>query len=270
MATENYSIAICKGAALLEETRNLIVDWNIGEPAEEFAERALSHGIVGSATAYRARDIIKRVFIPRFLKPSDKPARILKTVIEQGLSFSVFRELLLLFSARKDLLIYDFIIDGYWTAANRGKHSLDVEFVLSFISAAVAENKIEKPWSEQVSRKVSRGLLGLLTEVGFLRARQRGQREIIDYRISDLSLVLIARELHDAGFHNSALAQHPDWRLFGLKTNDVLNRLELLNEDYGLLLQRAGSVIAINWGVASIEELIGLISKNRKLSCRTY
>jgi hypothetical protein len=254
-----YTIAICKGAALLGETRTLLNHWIPGEPIDSFAKRVQEQGILGNATAYRTRDIVRRVFCPRFLKPTDEPARILKAILDSGLRFSAFCELLLVFAARKDPLIYDFVVREFWPSVKRGRLYLDVESALSFISEAVFDGRIEDAWSEQVSKKVSRGILGFLRDIGFLRDVQRRRREVIDYRVTDEGILILARELHEAGFHNTALCAHEDWRLFGLSEADLLGRMELLGDSSGLLLQRAGSVVEINWLISSVYALIALL-----------
>ncbi|MGO9120745.1 MAG: BrxA family protein [Desulfomonilaceae bacterium] len=257
-----YTIAICKGAALLGETRTLLNHWIPGEPIDSFAKRVQEQGLLGNATAYRTRDIVRRVFYPRFLKPTDDPARILRAILDSGLRFSAFCELLLVFAARQDALIYDFVVREFWPSVKRGRLYLDLESVLSFMSEAVFDGRIEVAWSEQVSKKVARGILGFLRDIGFLREIHRGRREIIDYHMSDEGILILARELHEAGFHNAALCAHEDWHLFGLSEQDLLARMELLGDNYGLLLQRAGSVVEISWQVSSIHELIARLTKN--------
>ena len=261
-----YSVSICKGAALLDETRALLEHWNQGESAESFANRAQKEGVLGNATAYRSRDIIRRVFLPRFFKPDDKPAYLLRSILNYRMPYAVFRELILLFAARNDPLIYDFIVREFWPSLRRGRLSLNVSSVLSFFSQAVAEGMIEKQWSEEVSKKVARGLLGLLRDVGYLRVMSRGSREILDYRLSDEGLLIIARLLNDSGFQNASLCGHQDWQLFGLTEVRVMERMALLDQSYGFLLQRAGSVTAIHWQVASMDELISLLAGVRTLS----
>jgi hypothetical protein len=186
------------------------------------------------------------------------------------LRYSAFGELLLVFAARKDPLIYDFVVRVFWPAVRNGRLCLDVESALSFLSEAVFDGRIPVAWSEQVSRKVSRGILGFLRDIGFLREARRGRREIIDYRMSDEGILILARELHEAGFRNSALCAHNDWGLFGLSEQDLLTRMALLGEDNGLLLQRAGSVVEINWGVSSIQELIHRLSEAKSACSPLY
>ena len=254
-----YTIAICKGAALLHETEKLLEQWRPGEPTNQFAKRVQKEGILGNATAYRAKDIIRRVFIPRFLKPDDRPARIMKAVLEARMKPSVFRELVLLFAARNDPLIRDFVVREFWPAVRRGRLKMDINSVLSFFSEAIVDGKIKKPWSEQVSKKVARGLLGLIRDIGFARNASRGTKELIDYRLSDEGLIIIARILHEQGVTDTLIAEHQDWHLFGLDRQALLGRMHLIDEQQGLLLQHAGSIVSINWKIKSLNQYLRLM-----------
>jgi len=258
-----YTISLCKGAALLTETRILLEHWSPSESLDSFAARVQDEGILGNATAYRVRDIVRRVFAPRFLRPTIQPAIILKTILGHRLPYSVFREMVFVNAARNDALIHDFTTEEFWPAVQRGRPSLDVDSVLSFFSGAVADGLIEKPWSEQVSKKVARGLLGLLRDIGFLRDSGRSRKDILPYRMSDEGLLILAKMLQDVGLSDTALCAHPDWGLFGISQSILLERLQLFDESRGLIFQRAGSVIAINWNVDSVEELIALLAKDR-------
>lgn len=265
---KRYTIAICKGAALLEETRTLLSHWQLSEPAEAFARRVEEEGLLGKATAYRVRDIVRRVFVPRYLRPDDQPARVLKWAIECNLQPAVFKELVLLFSSRNDPLLQDFVVREFWPSVRRGRFFWDITNVLIFFSEALSDGKIARPWSDQVSRKVARGLLGFLREVGFVRELRKGKRELIDYRISDEMILILARILKEEGSSDSGIVDHPDWKVFGMERKSVLARLHFLGEDMGLLVQQAGSVVSFNWKVGSIEGLMSTLSLNRKLNLR--
>lgn len=251
-----YSVAICKGAALLNETEKLLEQWHPEEPAAQFANRVQKKGVLGNATAYRANDVIRRVFIPRFLKPDDRPARVMKAVLAARLRPSVFRELVLLFAARNDRLIRDFVVLEFWPTVRRGRLKMSVESVLSFFSEAVIDGRIEKPWSEEVSKKTARSILGLLRDIGLARDSSRGQKDLVDHRLSDESLLIIAYLLHDEGKTNVSLVEHRDWALFGFDRQSLLARMQLIDEEQGLLLQQAGSIVSINWKMKSLNDFL--------------
>jgi hypothetical protein len=200
---------------------------------------------LGNATAYRTRDVVKRVFAPRFLKPDDKPAKLLQKVLSARLPGRVFTELVFLYTARFDPLVYDFTSHEFWPSVRRGSRVMDTGRIISFLSEAFYDGRLENQWSENVSVRIARCLLGLLRDVGFLRGSTRAGREVVDYRMSDEGAVLLARDLHEAG---------------GLTPVEVLKKLDGIGEHRGLIVQSAGSVVHFTWTVGSSEELIDALA----------
>ena len=227
---------------------------------DEFAKRVHEEGLLGNATAYRTRDVVTRVFAPRFLRPTNRPAQILKAVTESDLPVRTFNEMVFLFAARQDPLIYDFTVDVYWPAVRRGRTVLDTDQVLSFLSDAALDGRLKNIWSENVSVRIARCVLGMLRDIGFLRERSRSRREIVEYRMSDEGAAILARELSENGVTDSALSEHPDWTLFGMNSREVMARLNNFGEHRGLIVQQAGSVVSLTWCVNSMEELINVLS----------
>ena len=205
--------------------------------------------------------MVRRVFAPRYLKPTDKPARTLQKILSSGLPGRVFTELLFLYTARQDPLVYDFTIREYWPAAKRGRNVMGTDPMLSFLSEAHYDGRLDNQWSESVSVRIARCVLGLLRDVGYLREVTRGRREIVNYHMSDEGAGLLAKELQENGVTGSSLCAHPDWGLFGMTESEVLERLDSLGEHRGVIVQRAGSVIHFTWTVNSIEELIDVLSR---------
>ena len=64
---EAYAVRIAKGAGLIAETRELLRAWQPGESAAVLAERVLKTDLLGKSTARRVKDIVQRVFAPRYL-----------------------------------------------------------------------------------------------------------------------------------------------------------------------------------------------------------
>jgi hypothetical protein len=254
-----YTIALCKGAALLDETRTLLNHWIPGEEIDQFVDRIQRENALAKATAYRTNDIVRRVFARRFLAPTDSPARRLRRIAQRGLSRKLFAEVLFLYAARADALLYDFTTEVYWPACRRGRATLSTAEVLDFLAEASGDGRIPQAWSSGVQRKIARGVLSTLADVGFLR-EQGGRREVAPYYASDEGIAYLAYELREKGLSDLAISEHQDWQLFGLAESRLLGRLDSLSDVCGLLAQRAGSVLRITWRYQSVEELIDALA----------
>ena len=119
------------GQRLTEELRPALGDRDaLIEPLCALA----AEDLLGRYTAYRARDVVRRVFARRFLIPSDRPARMLKGIVDRGLPRKTFTEMLFLFACRADDLLYDFTIQSYWEAVQRGRTRLTAADALAFFA----------------------------------------------------------------------------------------------------------------------------------------
>jgi hypothetical protein len=250
-----YTVSIAKGAAAISEIRRLLQCWTPGEDYSAFMKRVQQSGVLGKQTDRRARDMVKEVFRPRLLTPDDRAARTLKQFLEAGGEGQTFKELLFLYQARAEDLLYDFTVMRFWPACRSGALLMTLDDVLAFFDEAVQTGRLPSPWSRQVQIKVARGVLAALREFGFLRQETRGRREIVPYRITDAGVACLAHELHFRGLPDAAVVEHPDWGLFGLDRATVLDRLDALGPPAGLLVQRAGSVVRITWSHPAMEAL---------------
>jgi hypothetical protein len=188
-----YSTAISKGAGMIDETRRLLDQWHPEETLDDFTRRVQEEGLLGNSTAYRTRDLVRRVFAPRFLSPTISLREFSRWFWHRDCRDEFYTELLFLFAARQDPLVYDFTVREYWPAVRRGRSIMDTDLMLSFLSEAHFDGRLDKQWSEKVSVRVARSVLGLLRDVGFLREVVRGRREIVNYRMSDEGAAILAR-----------------------------------------------------------------------------
>ena len=68
-------------------------------------------------------------------------------------------------------------------------------------------------------------------------------------------MVLLAYDLHFAGHGDNSILNHPDWSLFGMDRNDVLNELKRLALKGWFIVQAAGDAVRVGWQYQTREEL---------------
>jgi hypothetical protein len=254
-----YTIAVCKGSALVEETKILLRAWRPGESISHFQDRVLREDLLGRATAYRARDIVRRVFARRLLSPDAKPARYLKRLLAAGKTRQL-SDLLLLYAARHDDTLRDAIVDLYWPAVHEGQLAITPAQVASFLRQAEADGRMAKPWSAPVRIRVARGLLGAMVGFGMMREAGR-RRETVSFHPSDLAIVYLAYDLHFQGLTDPAVAGQRDWQLFGFLEAEVRSALDALTPHGWWVIQAAGSVVRISWKYHAMEEVVDALAR---------
>lgn len=256
-----YTNTISKGSALLEETKILLRAWQPDESLNQFCERVLREDLLGRMTAYRARDIVRRVFARRYLRPDNKPALLLKRLLERNQSGQLFSDLCLLYASRNDDLIRDVVTHLYWPALSEGRLTLSPANVVEFLRQAERDARIPEPWSEQVKLKAARGILKAMADFGLVVPVSRTRRELTHFRSTDRTIVFLAYDLHFAGSTDAAVVDHHDWTLFGLTRREVASTLDRLSGEGWWLAQIAGSVVRITWKYASMEEVADALAR---------
>jgi hypothetical protein len=258
--TDRYTIRICKGTAILSETRTLLQEWQPADTRGDLAQRTLEKDLLGKATAHRVNDIVRKAFAPRFLLPDPWAARHVKRLLAKRPVGDWFGNLCALHAARADAFVRDAVTVLLCRARDEGRLALSVDAVMSFLSRAEEEGKMEAPWSWETKRKVARGLLKMLTEFGFLRRAARGPREIRAFRPEPIAVAYLAFDLHFKGLTDMAVVSHPDWEVWVLDEPAVRAALDDLSRHGLWVFQAAGSVVRITWNVSSMEEAVDVIA----------
>lgn len=251
-----YSSAnLTKGTLSVDEVQALLRHWRPGETPSDFAERVRQTGIVTKRTTQRANDVVS-LFRSWFLLPDDRAARRLKLFSENGGDRRTLSELIFLHKARREYVLADFTRRRFWLACHEGALYLRTSEVEEFLQDAQESQMTGQLWKPETQERLAQGITRALLDVGFLQRGPRNTREYVLYRVTDFSIAYLAYDLHLGAQTDAGLAMHPDWELFGLSREQVLDRLDALDERAGLLVQRAGSVIRITWGHHDMEGVI--------------
>lgn len=257
---EAYAVRIAKGAGLIAETRDLLHAWQPGESAAALADRVLRTDLLGKSTARRVKDIVQRVFAPRYLYPEECPALYVKKLLESYPTGDWFRDLCLLYTARANRLVRDSVTVLLRNARDEGRLTLSVDAVVSFLREADQHGMMAHPWSPEVRKRVARVLLKVLMEFGFLTQRVRGSRDLRHFRPHSLAIAYLALDLHFRGATDAAVTSHPDWQLWVLDEPMVRDHLDELSRVDLWIFQAAGAVVRITWNVSSMEEAVDALA----------
>lgn len=261
MRTERkYTTQLGAGLGLIEETRSLLNIWRPGMRTPELFQTALESGDFSGVTARRLRNIVAECFAPRFMVSGDYPAAILKN-IGAALSTRELTQIFLLFTARANLILEDFIKSVYWMKYSSGHEFISGDDARAFVVQAVQDGKTSKVWSESTIKRVSSYIAGCCADFGLIERTGRGESKIKVFRIEPKIAVFLAYDLHFAGRGDNAVISHPDWELFGLQTDDVREELKRLALKGYFIFQSAGGATHIGWNCKNWEEVSDVIFK---------
>jgi Putative inner membrane protein (DUF1819) len=258
MTCELYDVNLAKGQGMIPETVLLLNIWQPGVSALELRNKVVANGVLSKATAYRASDIVTRVFARRYVDETGSPAKWLKRLLDGGWQGDRLSQLLLIYTARENLILRDFINDVYWPHYRAGASLIHRQEGMNFLKSAWSAGRLRNRWSDAMQAKVVRYLFAALTDFRMLRDLPKKRREILPFTVLPTTTAYLAHELHFEGLSDSKLINHPDWALFGLDQYAVLQELRKISPH--LIVQSAGDLVRITWTYKSVEDFIDAIS----------
>lgn len=259
MTTKPYTTQLQAGLGLVEQTRILLELWQPGMRAAELQKTVLQSGRFPNIAARRVRNLVVECFAPRYLVEDSMPARLLKT-LGSTLSNQEFEQLLFLYTCRANTILLDFVREVYWHAYSAGRDVLTNDEARAWIMRANQDGKTMSPWSDSTIQKVTRYLTGTCADYGLLERGHKGVRRIQPYRIGPHVAAVLAYDLHFKGHGDNNLLNHPDWELFGLDREDVLQTMKNLALKSLLIVQSAGGVTRVSWSYKTMGELIDVLA----------
>jgi hypothetical protein len=260
MVAERYTTNLSKAQGIIPETYELLELWQPGMSGHELTNRVKEMGALGKPTHVRMKDIVIRGFTRRYLVNGSKPALWLRRMLERGAARACLRQLMLIYTARANPILHDFIREVYWRKNVTATREIGKSDARDFIERATSIRRIEPPWSEEMHERVARYLLGTLEDFELTEEIRRGQRRVRPPLILAQTAVFLAYELHFSGEAEEQISKHPDWSLFGLMPTDVIALLEKSAAQGHLLLQHSGAILRIEWHYPDMEGVIDAIT----------
>lgn len=255
-----YTTQLQAGLGLVDDTKQLLDLWCPGMTASQLHQKALESGRFPNVTARRLRNIVSECFAPRYLVSHGAPAHHMKTLVGE-IAGSDLIQLMLLFTARANPILGDFIRTVYWARYAGGYTEISNDDARQFVERAIDDGKTAVRWSEATVRRVSAYLTGCCADYGLLGAGSRSSRRLQAFRISPVAAAYLAYDLHFSGLGDNALLAHEDWELFGLAREDVLGELKKLSLKGLVIVQAAGDAVRISWKQASMEDLCDVLAQ---------
>ena len=131
----------------------------------------------------------------------------------------------------------------------------------AFVIRANQDGKTRISWSESTIRRVSGYLTGCCADFGLLEGGQKRVRKILPFRAEAQVAIFLAYDLHFSGRGDNSVLSDPDWALFGMDRNDVLNELKRQALKGWFIIQSAGDVTRIGWQFQNLEEFTNAFIK---------
>ncbi len=251
--TKNYMTWLVHGGAFIDEMRILLDRFDPDRDINEWVGEIISENILGKRSRSWTREIVKRYFLARFVTEESAYAwKSLKILCSQSVDLSIIRSIMYYHTVKIDDFLYDFVtmdlFDRYYT----GQMTISANDVHKFIEDT-SPDKFEKPWSDSVKGRLSRGVMSTLRDFGILEGKSK--KRIADFYLPTSAFVYVASLLHSKVSTGELVVNHDDWKLYLLKPQAVEHMFLEAHQSGYLTYNAAGKIIRIEFKHNSTEEL---------------
>ena len=239
---KTYHSRLQKGGALLDDMRALVRVWSDDRSVTDGNRR---HAALTKATRARSHDTLIRSFLPRFVA-GDPPGawRLVRPLEDADGDLDILRPIYYWLTARSDRMLYDYVTDELCAIARSGDRRIRLAETLSWIKKRLRSSD-HSIWSDSVTLRVGRGLLAALRDFGLLEGQVI--KRLASFHLPLPAFCWIAFTLHTLGFTGTALANHPDWKLFLLSQMHVENLFLRAHQHGYLEYHAAGGIFRITF-----------------------
>ena len=250
MRDTQYNYKLGKGCGLVDETLTLLSVYQQGMTKDELYNYVHQINALSKCTEIRSRDIVKQVFFPRFVQRNANVPLWLKLIREKGVMLPQFKQLLMLYCARENAIMYDYIKEAFNELRLNNESKVDSNKIRGFVDNIVRTGKAD--WGETTCVRQVRNLRGVLMDFDMIDSKYN----ILPYDIANFTVLYLMHELHFEGLSDVAIWNHEDWQLFGLDKYQVQERIMDLNIKGGYIAQCTGDLMTISWNYNSMEDFI--------------
>lgn len=236
------SFTIIKGA-LVSETYEAFRHWNFGEDRRANIARLKELNVFGAQSTTWLRDLGK--VLNRRFEPNGRD-RPLVCLAQAGVDLPTWRPALLWHMTRDEFLVRDFLINWLEPRFRVGTFRIRVDDVYPYLAEIEKRGLTQdgKRWSEQTTRRVASGLLGIAADFGLLKGSV--VREFTSHHLSDEGFLYVLQAIADTEPNRTNVISSPEWQMYLYDRVEVEQELLRLHQFRRLNYERAGSIVALS------------------------
>jgi hypothetical protein len=247
---KKYNSDLLKGTGMVQETLRLLMLYKPEMSKEQMTKQVTESNILVKASNMRIKDIVEIIFYKRYVNESPITPIYLQTLINKVSKLDVTVQLLLIYTARSNKILNDFILQVYWPEAKKTAKELDSSTAMKFIDNTIRHSDLITNWSDTTKQRVARHLIATLVDFRFLNK----DKTVKPIFLLDITANYLAHELHFKGLSDNALIEANDWKLFGYSRFETIKHLERLSFQGHFIFQNSGEIVKINWSYKNMQE----------------
>lgn len=254
-----YSAALSSKAGLVDETFTALRFIANGKSEEALRVAFLEEDVLGKDTHENRRAIWTRLR-QRFLSDWDRAKTLAKIATIES-NYDSARLFIYYEFCLSETILYDAVIEKVYVRYVNGFTGIEISDLQTWLDSSQNEHPEIKEWSPQTRKKVLSNILTVLRDYGLMSGVARKKFERVFVPTSLAGYVLYSLKDHLVQFGPLTVINSPDWHLFWLDENDVVNLLKEMTHEGICNFQKQGEVMTLNLKWQNLEEYVEAITR---------
>ena len=249
------SFTIIKGA-LIEESYAAFQHWDLSQTKADNLQRLKSDNTIGATSQNWLRDVA--FVLGRRFEPEGRDQALI-ALAQGGCARDTFTPILLWHITRDEYLVQDFLVNWLFPEFEVGAFRMYAQHLHPYLETLWKKGgPVEKPWSDQTTKRVASGLLRMATDFGLLTGTLA--REFASYPLPDDAFLYLLHAMSEVETNAHKMIHSPQWRMFLMAPGDVERELFRMHQFRRLEYQVAGSLAQLklpcDTAMAFAEEMV--------------
>jgi len=245
--------------AMINEMRTLIQHYDSHESKGDWIDKITQNNVLAKNSRGWLRELILGSFFPRYVDGVyPNVFRYIDFLEKKKVPFNIIKSIMYYHTALSDEFLYEYITCRLFEQYFSGRLIISARDVYEYIESVPPE-KFNKPWSDYVKRRLSRGVLATLRDFEILEGK--AHKKIANYFLPLETFVYVAFLLKQRYQSGDKIVRHKDWRLFLLMEKHVDRLFLKAHQENYLIYQAAGGIIRIEFLLPKMEELLNVIAE---------
>jgi len=234
------SFTIVKGS-MIDETYEVFRGWDFERSREENLREMTRTNSIGAASENWLRDVYK--VLHRRFDPNGRD-RALVELAQAGVSYSVWKPILLWHMTRDEFLVKDFITRWLYKEHREGALRVRSTDLHPYLLRLAKDGLVEEEWKQTTLERVAAGLVRIAADFDLLAGNQA--RSFASFHLPDKSFLYLLHALTEVSPNAYEVVHSDDWKLFLMDAGDVERELFRLHQFRRLHYETAGSLAQLS------------------------
>lgn len=251
-----YTSKIIKASALLDDTKTLLLHWDVTASVPENIDRIRRENVFAKSSRSRVEDILA-VFRQRYLVEPDV-VNALVVLVKNRFPAASLDRVLYFHAARADSLLRDVVTEIVMPMQAQGVSDIEPQSLQMVLAKWVKKGLTTTAWTDGTTVRVTQGLLSTLRDFGVLQGAVK--KRIAPAYLPVTAFAYIAFYLKQHQPSGAKLLEYPDWKLFFMNHELVERFLYEGNQQSLLEYHAAGTVTRLTFPADTLEEYANVLA----------